>query len=155
MAITIKGLENINRIFRNIQIFAKNPKNILGEHIARPIYNEVVKAYEAESDLVTGVKWKKLSDVTLKAKKGKGIILYHQGTLQDRTAWDVKDNTAFIGTNAAAKGYAYPAVHQFGSNSKKITKRRFLPITDEGALSDKLVVLIENALNKKFESLLH
>jgi phage virion morphogenesis protein len=154
MLITVKGLENINRIFHNIQIFAKNPKNILGEHIARPIYNEVVKAYETESDPVTGVKWKKLSDATLKAKKGKGRILYHDGTLQDNTTWDVKDNTAFIGTNATAKGYAYPAVHQFGSSSKKIAKRRFLPITDDGALSDKLVVLMENALNKKLESLL-
>lgn len=66
--------------------------------------------------------------------------------------WEVKGNTAFIGTNATAAGFAYPAVHQFGS--KKTKRRRFLPLTDNDALSEKLVNLIENALSKKLESLM-
>lgn len=145
-------MEKIDKLVTNIQLLSKKTDTLLGEHVARPIYNSIMDAYQKETDPATGVKWKKLSDATLKAKKGRGRILYHQGNMQDNTAWKVEDSTAFIGTNAAAKGYAYPAVHQFGS--KKTSKRRFLPVTDDGALSDKLTALVENALARKLESLM-
>ncbi|MDR2080531.1 MAG: phage virion morphogenesis protein [Campylobacteraceae bacterium] len=154
MHITVKGMEKIDELVTKVQLLAKNPQNILGEYIARPIYNSIKEAYQTETDPVTGIKWKKLSDITLKAKKGRGRILYHHGDLQEKTTWDVKGNTAIIGTNAIAKGYAYPAVHQFGSKDGKIAKRRFLPLTDNDELSEKLVDLIEKALEKKIESLM-
>ncbi|MFV0481332.1 MAG: phage virion morphogenesis protein [Campylobacteraceae bacterium] len=153
MSIEVKGFEKIKDTFEALQILNSKSSALLGEHVARPLYNRSVRAFENQKSAFDSKSWQKLSDKTLKAKKGKGKTLYHSGSLQNTFAWSVKDNTAFIGTNAKFRGYPYPAVHQFGS--KFVPKRPFLPIDDNYNISEDEVKKIEKALEKKIEKLLN
>jgi phage gpG-like protein len=154
MGVVITGMNKIADALTRVEKVAKSPQQIMGEHIARPIYNTIIKAYSGEKDPVTGAKWTPLSAKTLKLKKGKGKILLSTDALQSKTVWQVSEDTAFVGTSAKAHGYAYPAVHQFGSTNGKIPQRRFIPIMDNGDLETELAEKIEKALVKKFEGLL-
>ena len=152
MSIEIKGLEEINETLTAIQALGGNGSKLLEEYVIVPIYNKVIISFEKQSSAIDGTKWTPLSQKTLKIKQGRGKILFDSGALQETTAWQVKDNMGFIGTNAKAKGYPYPAVHQFGVEDKT-PKRPFLPINDNNELPKELQDEIERGLIKKFEKM--
>ncbi len=117
----------------------KRGKNMepLTEEIANHLYNLTDESFEVESSY-TGTPWARLAASTVK-QKGNSKMLYREGTLQ-RSLW--QENThdsAYVGVNATAKGYAYPAVHQYGSKDGKIPARPYLPFDEHGQVYDTVI----------------
>lgn len=156
MSIEIKGLEEARQTLQNLEKFASpsNMKKIM-KTVGNMVYNVTMESFENERSPF-GEKWKSLSDSTKKAKegysystkkakKGKGKILRLSGDLEDK--WNIKATSTQVeitGNTESEKGYAYGAVHQWGS--KRVEARKFLPIDDTGYLEDNLKNAIEDML---------
>lgn len=145
MSIEIKGLEEARQTLQNLEKFASpnNMKKIM-KTVGNMVYNVTMESFENERSPF-GEKWKSLSDSTKKAKKGKGKILRLSGDLEDK--WHIKATSTQVeitGNTKSEKGYAYGAVHQWGS--KRVEARKFLPIDDTGYLEDNLKNAIEDML---------
>lgn len=122
------------------------------KEIANALLNETENAFEKQASPMDGSAWQPLAESTLKQKKGKGKILYDQGTLQGSLTTMATPTAAIIGLNAQSKGYAYPAVHQFGSNDGTIPARPFLPFTAQGDLSNNMHAEIMTVLQQHFNA---
>lgn len=105
--------------------------------IANLLQTTTETAFENESNPFDGAAWEPLAERTLAKKKGK--TLYESGRMQDSLKVFSDNKQAIIGLPATAKGYNYPAVHQFGTTDGKIPARPFLPIDATGGdISDGL-----------------
>lgn len=109
----------------------------LTEEIANHLYNLTDEAFEVESSY-TGTPWARLAASTVK-QKGNSKALYHEGTLQRSLFADSDNTSAVVGVNATANGYAYPAVHQYGSKDGKVPARPYLPFDEHGEVYDTVV----------------
>jgi len=107
----------------------------LTEEIANHLYNLTDESFEVESSY-TGTPWARLSASTVK-QKGNAKMLYHEGTLQRSLYQESTSDSAYVGVNATANGYAYPAVHQFGS--KNVPARPYLPFDEKGKVYDTVI----------------
>jgi phage virion morphogenesis protein len=125
-----------------------NPMPLMSE-IANHLYNLTSNAFRDERG-IDGTPWARLSDKTI-AKKGHDKKLWKEGGLQDSLYAKNTTNTATIGTSATAKGYPYPAVHQFGSNNGRIKARPFLPL-DEADIHPKAKSEIIGMIEEYFTS---
>ena len=114
----------------------------LTEEMANHLYNLSEEAFETESSY-SGTPWARLADSTVK-RKGHGTKLYDQGTMRDSLQSDSTADAAMVGVNATAEGYAYPAVHHFGSS--KTPARPFFPFEGEepaAGLIDDILMMLE------------
>jgi len=115
----------------------KRGKNMepLTEEIANHLYNLTDESFEVESSY-TGTPWARLAASTVK-QKGNSKMLYREGTLQRSLYQESTADSAYVGVNARANGYAYPAVHQFGS--EHVPARPFMPFDEKGQVYDTVI----------------
>lgn len=104
--------------------------------IANLLQTSVEDAFDSQTSPMDGAKWEPLKDSTLAKKQGKP--LYESGRMQDSLNAFSTPTQAGIGIPATAKGYAYPAVHQFGTEDGSIPARPFLPMDASGNITDAL-----------------
>ena len=109
----------------------------LTEEIANHLYNLTDEAFDVESSY-TGTPWARLSDSTIKAK-GHDKILHKEGDLRGSLYSTADSDGAYVGVNATANGYPYPAVHQFGTQEGKVPARPFLPFNEHGDVYDPVI----------------
>jgi len=105
------------------------------EEIANHLYNLTEEAFDTQSSFY-GTPWERLASSTLKQKQN-SKMLYHEGTLQRSLNYEATSDAAYVGVNASANGYAYPAVHQYGS--KNVPARPFLPFDEHGEVYDTVI----------------
>jgi len=104
--------------------------------IANLLQTTTETAFEDEQNPFDGTPWEPLKASTQAKKNGKP--LYESGRMQDSLNVFSNARQAIIGLPATAKGYNYPAVHQFGTEDGSIPARPFLPINADGDISDGL-----------------
>ena len=109
----------------------------LTEEIANHLYNLTDESFEVESSY-TGTPWARLAASTVK-QKGNSKALYHEGTLQRSLYHENTSDSAYVGVNATENGYAYPAVHQYGSKDGKVPARPYLPFDEHGEVYDTVI----------------
>jgi phage virion morphogenesis protein len=86
--------------------------------IGADMERRMLERFETQTD-PTGRKWAPLKPATLAAKKGRGAILYHHGTLMDsRNSQDDARSVRW------GFGQKYAAFHEFGT--KKMPRRGLL-----------------------------
>jgi phage virion morphogenesis protein len=86
--------------------------------IGADMERRMLERFETETD-PAGRKWAPLAKRTLKAKKGRGSILYQHGTLMDSRSWQADASSVRWGF-----GQKYAAFHEFGT--KKMPRRGLL-----------------------------
>jgi phage gpG-like protein len=176
MSIELQGLESIQRSLNNLSqaLDAKQMKTTMNT-IGGMITNTIEDSFESERS-PWGEKWKPLKVVsyhlgysigkgksphTKKGKQSVGFskyienkkILRESGNLADKWLTKATSESVEVSGNAKSKkGFAYGAVHQWGS--KKVPIRRFLPVDESGGLEPKLQEMIESYLEKRITSVL-
>lgn len=144
--VEIQGVEQITQALLRLQRKGEEINAVLEEAVGRPVYNATKEAFEKQTSPF-GQKWQALKASTLKAKKGRGKILYHHGKLSESLAMSVSNSKLFVGVNAGKK-FQYGLTHQFGS--QKVVARPFLPIDKSGNMPDLIVRQIERNLLEWF-----
>jgi len=86
--------------------------------IGADMERRMLERFETQTD-PAGRKWEPLSPRTVKAKKGRGSILYHHGTLMDSRASQADASSVRWGF-----GQKYAAFHEFGT--KRMPRRGLL-----------------------------
>ncbi len=148
--IKIQGLEEIVSKLKSLRVKGEEIEGALEEAVGRPLYNATSKAFQTQTSPF-GQKWKALNQATLKAKKGRGKILFDRGRLSDSLAMQVSGKTLFVGVNAGER-FQYGLSHQFGSKKKNIAARPFLPIDENGLLPTDMIKKIQRNLTEYFSS---
>ena len=154
--IEVTGLEEIRNKLTTLRdsLFKIEPKL---KTIGNMVKNDIEDSFTKEASPF-GAKWSplKLSTLKAKARKNQGQnILRASGTLQDTWLVSTDANSVTVSGNAkSSKGYAYGAVHQFGSAKKNIPARPFLPVDASGALEPKLLKTINDYLNNEISRVL-
>jgi phage gpG-like protein len=134
---TIQGMDKLQNTLSEL-IKATNA-NAIASRVTTLIRKATARALTKETSPFTGAKWKPLTPEYAKRKKkyyANKRILERDGNLKKIVSRKVGEGERVIGTTAkSAKGYPYPAVHQFGSRNGLIPARPFLPIDGKGALA--------------------
>ena len=128
--------DNIDEALREIKKIQQCGHNLtpIFKRVANLLLNTTEEAFETETSPLDGSAWAPLAASTLAHKKGKP--LHEEGKMQGSLVAFGDNSGATIGFNATSKDYAYPAVHQFGTDDGKITARPFLPFDDNGDITD-------------------
>ncbi|MBL4774474.1 MAG: phage virion morphogenesis protein [Mariprofundus sp.] len=129
------NIKHVQDRLRGLELRGSNLKPLMAE-IANLLQTTTEEAFDSESNPFDGAAWEPLAERTLAKKKGKP--LYESGKMQDSLNVFSDNKQAIIGLPATAKGYNYPAVHQFGTTDGKVPARPFLPIDANGEISDGL-----------------
>lgn len=126
IAIVLEEIERINQKGGNLSVLMKDIGHTLDSMATEALDNETSP---------DGTPWQPLKPATLRRKQ-QSRTLYETGDLQ-MIQVESDHNSVTIGTNAKSKaGYAYPAVHQFGSKDGHTPARAFLPFEQDGDLMD-------------------
>jgi phage gpG-like protein len=111
-----------------------------------------------ERNAFNGVKWKPLNPDYAKRKKkkyGKRRMLDRDHNLKKILNRKTGVGERVIGTTAkSAKGYPYPAVHQFGSDNGLIPARPFLPFDRDLDLAPSVAKKIDEGLQGTLKEVL-
>jgi len=119
----------------------------------RRVQNIIEEAFSNETNPNTNEKWQELKKGTklrkLRSSKS-SKILRHSGALA--SSWHIQNsaNEVKVYNNMATSsdGFSYGIVHQFGSAKNNLPSRGFLPINDDGAISQELEEEILDIFNK-------
>lgn len=145
----INAETNIHQVLAEIERINQKGGNLsqLMQDIGSTLDSITTQALDNEAS-PDGTPWQPLKADTLKRKK-QSRTLYESGDLQTIEV-ESDHNSVTIGTNAHAdkSGYAYPAVHQFGSKDGHTPPRAFLPFEQGGDLMD---VAADSILNTVYE----
>ncbi|MDR0665250.1 MAG: phage virion morphogenesis protein [Helicobacteraceae bacterium] len=136
--IEIQGMDRLRRTLA--ELIKVTNANAIAARITSVIGNATRRALTKEASPFTGAKWKRLNPEYARHKKkkyGKKKILERGGNLKKIISRKVGEGERVIGTTAmSAKGYPYPAVHQYGSvKNSLIPARPFFPIDEDGDLA--------------------
>lgn len=156
MSIEIQGIEAIQKSLDALsKTLGKREMKSTMSTIGGMVKNVIEDSFEQERS-PWGEKWKALNPKTTKQKQKKNksnLILRNSGSLADRWSVTATSSSVEVSGNAKSnKGYAYGAVHQWGS--KKVAARKFLPIKENGDLEEKLKGNIEKYLANKVDEAL-
>lgn len=147
--VRVKGLEAAERLIRELQGHIEAAKAMHAE-AANVVYNDAMHAFETQT-APDGTPWTPLKPETVK-RKGSSRMLYKEGTLQDNLYAVASPFYAEVGISATAKGYPYPAVHQYGSRDGSIPARRFFPIDNDNEIlestAEKILAAIGEGIDK-------
>ena len=152
---------NIKELKIKLNRLASLPRT-LNLHLGNIVLAEIKESFVSQKDPITSKAWQPLSAKTLaqknrsyaRAKKGKVAvgfrILRASGALEDNWSIEATDQSVTVSNNSkAANGAPYGLFHQMGT--KKLPRRRFLPIDDAGALSKDLQAEIQKAIKNTIE----
>lgn len=128
--------ERVKAAFATLIERGENMEPLTAE-IANHLYNLTDESFETESSY-TGTPWDRLSASTIR-QKGNNKMLYHEGTLQRSLYQESTSDSAYVGVNATADGYTYPAVHQYGTEDGKVPARPYLPFDKHGEVYDTVI----------------
>jgi len=139
-----KNIQEINIYLSTIatkldQDALQNALNSSGNRVR----NIIEEAFVNEADPNTKQKWQELKKTTRlrKLRSGKSSkILRNSGALA--SSWHIQNtkNMVKVYNNMASSkdGFSYGIVHQFGSAKNNLPSRGFLPINDDGKISQEL-----------------
>jgi len=128
----VQGLEDVQKVLADMAKRFDNLKPFMSEAI-NIVKNRTEESFEKES-APDGTPWTPLKN----PRDGK--ILHKSGDMEDSLWTDADKRSATIGFSMKSEdGYAYPAVHQFGTENGRIPARPFLPIRPDGELMDDVV----------------
>jgi len=143
----------INQVIKKLKTLSEPKLLKLNYKIGVLVKNEIINAFIDEKDPITKIKWKPLalSTVTKKNKKrSTNKILRDSGHLSDYWAITPNSNGVVVSNNMAKspKGFAYGLSHQWGSKTKNIPQRRFLPLLSPNTLSLDIKAKIKKTILK-------
>jgi phage gpG-like protein len=155
-SVTIEGLDRLQKTIKEL-IEATNPNAVVAR-ITTIIGNAARRSLKNEQSALTGAKWQPLSEAYAKRKEkkwGKRRILERDRNLSKIISRKVGEGERVIGTTAkSAKGYPYPAVHQFGSDNGLIPARPFLPFDKDYDLAPSVADEIDKSLQATLKRVL-
>lgn len=127
---------NIDEVLTTIGKYQRKGEQLAPfyQSVANLLLNTTEDSFADETSPLDGSAWQPLAASTLAHKKGKA--LYEKGKMQESLIAFGDNSGAAIGFNATSDGYAYPAVHQFGTDDGKIVARPFLPFDENGDITD-------------------
>ena len=139
--VKVENLEEVQQMLAELAERLEDLRPALLE-AAQVIQNSTEEAFESGVS-PWGKTWTPLASSTLDAKGASalnplstGKMLYESGRLRESLYISVgmDARSVEVGVNAHAKGYPYPAVHQFGTRDAKVPARPFLPMDSSGEL---------------------
>ena len=157
MQVEIDGLESINRTLQDLENKLINTRPLINE-LGNHIYNTIEESFETQTT-PDGKSW---SPIKKAMHKNYGLgtdkILYRTGHMRNSLYhYSVIGGGMVVGVNATSKGYAYPLVHQFGTDkagkNKNITivARPFMPIKANGEIYKETERELEELIDAWFE----
>lgn len=129
------GIDPLISFLESMSRRGGNPRALL-EEIGNHLTNIADESFERRQS-PSGQAWNPLSPRTMRFKKDPNAILYESGRMRDSLYHDASISSVTVGTNAFSNygRFPYPAVHQYGSESRGIPARPFFPIDQDGRLS--------------------
>ena len=129
---TQTNIAEVMQVIESIDAAAENLTPVFSD-IADHLFNLADEAFENEAS-PDGTAWQPLAASTM-SLKGHSRPLHDTGHMRETLGSSSDNYSASVGTNATSNGgYAYPAVHQFGTIDGRIPARPFLPFDEDGDL---------------------
>lgn len=143
MQIEVTGLESINKTLQDLEDKFIDTRPLVNE-LTNHLYNTIEESFETQTT-PDGKGWSPIKKATHKNYGlGTDKILHKTGHMRNSLyQYSTLDGGGAVGLNARSKDYAYPLVHQFGTNkagrnnNTKIEARPFMPIKSNGELYEK------------------
>ena len=131
-----------------------NNSDILLDTIGNALENEIHNSFETHST-PDGKPWSPIKSTSVrKYNQDRSKILEDQGTLSGSIYHQVEGDTVTIGVNAVANGFEYGLSHQWGSESRNIEQREFMPIHEDGTLYSDTEQMIVDVLEEWADNVL-
>ena len=155
MSIQADGLDEVREIFREIQARANNLCPYF-QGIGEILVTSIQENYENKKSS-SGTPWTPLKAKTLARKRRIGIdpqmLRGENATIERTLDFKIKSDCSGVTAGVHQGGYPYLAVHQFGSRSRNIPARPFLPVGSDGKLDSRVKAEIMEFLENELTNL--